>query len=734
MQAVTLEDKYVATSGRIYLSGIQALVRLALVQRLRDAAAGLNTGGFISGYRGSPLGGLDQALWKARKHLDAHHIKFQPGVNEELAATAVWGSQQVQPHRRLGLRRRVRHVVRQGPRRGSLRRRVQAHELRRDLEVRWRAAGGGRRPWRLLVHPSASERSPVLGLDDPRAVSLQRAGVPGAGAARLGHVALLGLRGRVQGAGRHGRVVRLDRGRSLRPADQAARHRHARGRTELQAVHGFPRRAGAQAGSADAGLQDLRGDCVRPRQCAQPHHASIRPTRGWASSPRASPTWTCSKRSKSWASRSAMPAKSASACSRWRCPGRWSRTACASSRAGWRRSWWWRRSARWSSTSSRSTSTTGIPNVRPRVIGKFDEKGEWVAPRGNWLLPAQGDFSIAQIARVIAGRVARFHPSDLIKARLAFLEAKEAVLKKAVSTPPRPAYYCSGCPHNRSTKVPEGSLALAGIGCHAMATAIYPEHNRTITQMGGEGATWIGQAAFSKLPHVFANLGDGTYFHSGLSRDSRRGGGEREHHLQDPLQRRRGHDRRPADRRHPHRADDRPADGGRGGRAHRAGHARTSRATRIDRSFPRSSRCTTARTWTPCSGSCANARASRCSSTTRPAPPRSAGAARRANTRKRTRGCSSTQRCARAAATAECNRTAPRFCRWRREFGRKRVIDQSSCNQDYSCVDGFCPSFVTVEGAKVKKSRAGVRPSGGGVRPASRARSCLRCRIPPTTS
>ena len=89
MQAVTLEDKYVATSGRIYLSGIQALVRLALVQRLRDAAAGLNTGGFISGYRGSPLGGLDQALWKARKHLDAHHIKFQPGVNEELAATAV---------------------------------------------------------------------------------------------------------------------------------------------------------------------------------------------------------------------------------------------------------------------------------------------------------------------------------------------------------------------------------------------------------------------------------------------------------------------------------------------------------------------------------------------------------------------------------------------------------------------------------------------------------------------
>jgi indolepyruvate ferredoxin oxidoreductase len=87
---------------------------------------------------------------------------------------------------------------------------------------------------------------------------------------------------------------------------------------------------------------------------------------------------------------------------------------------------------------------------------------------------------------VIAGRIARFHTSDLIKARLAFLEAKDEVLRKQVSTPARPAYYCSGCPHNTSTKVPEGSLALAGIGCHVMATAIYPEHNKLTTHMGGE--------------------------------------------------------------------------------------------------------------------------------------------------------------------------------------------------------------------------------------------------------
>src|SRR5512132_312917 len=92
---VTLEDKYKLASGRIYLTGTQALVRLAMIQRERDLAAGLNTAGFISGYRGSPLGGFDQALWKAKDHLKSHHIHFQPGVNEELAATAVWGSQKV---------------------------------------------------------------------------------------------------------------------------------------------------------------------------------------------------------------------------------------------------------------------------------------------------------------------------------------------------------------------------------------------------------------------------------------------------------------------------------------------------------------------------------------------------------------------------------------------------------------------------------------------------------------
>ena len=95
LETATLDDKYSLEQGRAFMSGVQALVRLPMLQRQRDALAGLNTAGFISGYRGSPLGGYDQSLWAAKKHLQANHIVFQPGVNEELAATAVWGTQQL---------------------------------------------------------------------------------------------------------------------------------------------------------------------------------------------------------------------------------------------------------------------------------------------------------------------------------------------------------------------------------------------------------------------------------------------------------------------------------------------------------------------------------------------------------------------------------------------------------------------------------------------------------------
>jgi indolepyruvate ferredoxin oxidoreductase len=147
-------------------------------------------------------------------------------------------------------------------------------------------------------------------------------------------------------------------------------------------------------------------------------------------------------------------------------------------------------------------------DVRPRIVGKFDENREWI-------MPSNGELTPAQIARVIAQRIARFHTSARIADRLAFLEAKERQLATHAATLDRAPHFCSGCPHNTSTKVPEGSRATAGIGCHYMAVAM-DRGTATFTQMGGEGASWIGQAPFTETKHIFANIGDGTYFHSGI--------------------------------------------------------------------------------------------------------------------------------------------------------------------------------------------------------------------------
>src|SRR5450432_285423 len=146
-------------------------------------------------------------------------------------------------------------------------------------------------------------------------------------------------------------------------------------------------------------------------------------------------------------------------------------------------------------------------HTRPSIVGKYDESDEWILPSTNELTPAR-------IARVIAKRLARFFTSEMISERLKWIAAKEQELALPRANFPRAAHYCSGCPHNTSTAVPEGSRALGGIGCHYMVTWM-DRRTDTFTQMGGEGATWCGQAPFTETKHVFQNLGDGTYFHSG---------------------------------------------------------------------------------------------------------------------------------------------------------------------------------------------------------------------------
>jgi len=149
---------------------------------------------------------------------------------------------------------------------------------------------------------------------------------------------------------------------------------------------------------------------------------------------------------------------------------------------------------------------------RPRVVGKFDQTGEWPAPQHQWLLPPTGDLTPALVAAALVQRLQRLGLGGPWAGRALALRPEPGM---AHALAPRTPYFCSGCPHNRSTRVPEGSCALAGVGCHLMAMWMERGH-LTVSQMGGEGVTWIGMAPHAGVKHVFANMGDGTYFHSGL--------------------------------------------------------------------------------------------------------------------------------------------------------------------------------------------------------------------------
>jgi indolepyruvate ferredoxin oxidoreductase len=513
--SVSLDDKYTVITGRIYLSGVQALVRLPLMQRLRDQAAGLNTAGFISGYRGSPLGGLDEAYWKAEKFLAARHVHFQPGINEDMALTSVWGSQQVK-------------LIGGSPYDGVF--------------ALWYAKGPGvDRSVDVLKHMNHAGTSAYGG------VLLVAGDDHGAYSSTLPHQS-----DHVFSAA----MVPMLYPCSVQEYLDLGLHGWAMSRFSGCAV-GFKALADTVESSASITADPFALKIILPEEF-------VRPEGGLNCRPSTDPIGIQSRKQEAL-----MQDYKIYAVLVYARANRLNHTTIDSSNArlgiiasgksyldvldaleelGIDESYAAELGIRLFKVAMPwplepygvREFATGLDeilvveekrqiveyqlkeqlynwrdDVRPRVIGKFDEQGEWVHPRGESLLPSKADFSVAQIARVIAGRLARFHTSDLIKERLAFLDAKEAVLKRAVNTPSRPAYFCSGCPHNSSTKVPTGSLALAGIGCHAMATSIFPEHNRTITQMGGEGVSWIGQARYSDRKHIFANLGDGTYFHSG---------------------------------------------------------------------------------------------------------------------------------------------------------------------------------------------------------------------------
>ena len=705
MQEVSLDDKYVSDQGRIYLTGIQALVRLALVQRRRDLAAGRNTAGFISGYRGSPLGGLDEALWKAKDHLAAHHVVFQPGVNEELAATAVWGSQQVELIGESNYDGVFALWYGKGP----------GVDRCGDVFKHMNFAGTSKHGGVLLVagddHGAYSSTLPHQSdhlfsasmIPVPYPCNVQEyveLGLHGWAMSRFSGCAIgfKALADTVESSA----SIEADpfRIQTRLPEDFVMPEDGLNGRLSSDLL-------GQQARKQEALMQDYK------IYAAMAYARLNRLNRTTIDSPNARLGIIASGKSymdvlealEELGITEENAAQIGIRLFKVSMPWPLEPDGVREFSKGLEEILVVEEKRQMVEYQLKEQLYNWHPDVRPRVIGKFDEQGEWVHPRGEWLLPAKADFSIAQIARVIAGRIARFHQSDLIKARLAFLDAKEAVLKKAVNTPVRPPYYCSGCPHNTSTKVPDGSLALAGIGCHVMATAIYPKHNKTTCQMGGEGAAWIGQAPFSKLPHVFANLGDGTYFHSGhlairaalaanvnitykiLYNDAvaMTGGQPVDGQISVSLI-----------------AQQMAAEG-----VKRIALVTEDVSRYEDRSqLPamvtindRKDMEAVQRELREIQGLSVLIYDQTC-------------AAEKRRRRKKGEYPKATQRvfineavcegCGDCGVQSNCTSILP----VETEFGRKRAIDQSSCNQDYSCVKGFCPSFVTIEGGAPKKTRA----------------------------
>jgi indolepyruvate ferredoxin oxidoreductase len=344
-------------------------------------------------------------------------------------------------------------------------------------------------------------------------------------------------------------------------------------------------------------------------------------------------------------------------------------------------------------------------DVRPKVIGKYDDKGEWELPLHDWQLPAAGELTPAMVARVIASRIGRYFTSERIRQRMAFLDAKEAALASSRLSVQRVPHYCSGCPHNTSTKVPEGSRALAGIGCHYMATWLSPETTQTFSQMGGEGVAWVGQSPFTETRHVFANLGDGTYFHSGLLAIRQAvaagvnitykvlyndavamTGGQKMETGQLTVPKIAG--QLAAESVHPIVVvSDEPEKYGFG--------AGLPAGTPVHH---RSELDAVQRTLREQPGVSAIIYDQTC-------------AAEKRRRRKRGEYPDPAQRilindrvcegCGDCSTKSFCMSVVPLETEW----GRKRSIDQSSCNKDYSCVEGFCPSFVSVEGGTLRKGR-----------------------------
>lgn len=688
LATVTLDDKYTLQQGRVFMTGTQALVRLPMLQRQRDQALGLNTGGFISGYRGSPLGAYDQALWQARKFLAKGGIHFQPGVNEELGATAVWGSQQVNLWQGAKVDGVFGIWYGKGP------------GVDRSIDALKHANfAGTSRHGGVLAFAGDDHSCKSSTLPHQSDQAFIHAFMPTINPAGVQEFLDMGLVGfalsRYAGAWvgftciadtiDTTAIVEIDPlrvqiqeptdfelppgGLNIRLHDTPLIQEARMIDWKLNAAKAF-----ARANKLDKvvfghpqprlGLVTIGKSYLDVRQALDELEISEEMARAWGLGIyKVALAWPLEPEGmRAFASvtdellvveekRSVLEFQIKEQLFHW--------------------------------------------DRRPRVLGKTDHTGK---P----LFTEKAELNPVDIARVLAARILSFGPNDYVSERLARMEHR-VNQTTASSTTVRTPFFCSGCPHNTSTRLPDGSRGLAGIGCHYMVTWM-GRNTEVFSQMGGEGVQWIGQSPFAGEEHVFANLGDGTYFHSGIlavraavsakvnitykilynDAVAMTGGQPVDGTLSvyDIAQQ--------LDAEGVSRivvVSDGPEKYGLGrGLPHGTKVFHRDELDQVQRDLRQEKGVTILIYEQTC-------------------------AAEKRRRRKRNKYPDPARRvvinelvcegCGDCSKKSSCLSIVP----VETEFGRKRQIDQSACNKDFSCLKGFCPSFVTVEGGSLKKPK-----------------------------
>ena len=503
---ITLNDKYTASDGRVFLSGTQALVRLPMAQMRRDRALGLNTAAFISGYRGSPLGGYDQELVKARKFLAPLDITFRPGVNEELAATAIWGTQQVSLSARANRDGVVGLWYGKGP----------GIDRSGDALKHGNAAGSSKHGGVLVLagDDHTCKSSTIPHQSDHAFISALMPMLYPSSVHEFIEMGLFGIAmSRYSGCWVGYKVIsETVETSSVIDLAQEKRQFVLPDDFEMPAG-GLNLRWPDTPMMQDERLQELKGYAAiafaRANAINETTIDSPNARFGIVASGKAYEDVVQALTDLGLGS----PERDAIGLRLYKVRMPWplEPSGIRHFSEGLEEVLVVEERREIIENQIKQQLFNWREDVRPRIVGKFCEDDKS-------LLPLSAGLTVGTVARAIADRILKLKlPEGLaerISRKLVDMERLQLNGQKSVAPVARIPHFCAGCPHNTSTRVPDGSKAMAGIGCHYMAQWM-DRNTETFTQMGGEGVPWVAIAPYTDEPHRFVNIGDGTYFHSG---------------------------------------------------------------------------------------------------------------------------------------------------------------------------------------------------------------------------